>query len=94
MIAELSALAVVAGANFFFIGLKSFQQRNVAFDNFGWIMPTSAAMAVVEVYVIATVAHYGFHWAMVGALALGGGTGSMAATYLHGKHIKKGTVAA
>lgn len=75
--------ALVFAANWLFIGLKSFQQRNVAFDNYGWIVPTSMFMAIAEVYIIAKVAQQGFTVGLVVTLGLAGGTGSLAATVLH-----------
>lgn len=79
------ALAFVA--SFFFIALKSFQQLNVVRRAYRWIMPTSFLMAACEVYVIANVAKYGFG-PLVFWVGLGGGLGSLAATYLHFSKVK------
>jgi hypothetical protein len=80
---------LVFAANFAFILLKALQQRNVAFDNYVWIVPTSFAMAVVEVYVVAQVAVRGWSIPVVIALGLAGGTGALSAVYLHKRFIKK-----
>jgi hypothetical protein len=71
-------------ASFAFIGLKSWQQLNVVHRKYFWIMPTSWAMAALEVYVIATVARTGWGW-MVFWVGAGSGLGSLFATWLHTK---------
>lgn len=76
-------------ASFVFIWLRAFQQRNVAFDNYGWIMPTSLLMAVTEVYVIANVASMGYSLGLVLAMGLGGGLGATSAALVHKKWIKR-----
>lgn len=82
--------ATIFAANWMFIGLKSFQQRNVAFDNLRLIVPTSFAMAIAEVYVIAQVAQEGFTVPLVLTLGLAGGTGSLFATIIHKRHVLNG----
>lgn len=74
-------------ASYVFIALKSWQQLNVVKRAYWWILPTSMAMAVCEVYVIATVAQDGFGW-LVFWVGLGGGLGSICATFLHFRWIK------
>jgi hypothetical protein len=49
-----SALAFTS--SFLFFALKSWQQFNVVHKKYWWILPTSMAMALCEVYVVATVA--------------------------------------
>lgn len=83
MIQELTAGA----ASFVFVFLKAFQQRNVAFDNYGWVMPISLLMAAAEVYVIATVAVGGWHLFLVGAIGAGAGAGCLCAMYLHKRYV-------
>ena len=70
--------------------LKAFQQRNVAFDNYGAVMPTSFAMAFVELYVIGSVVKTGWQLGIVSAVGLGGGLGCIAAMYLHHHIFRKG----
>lgn len=74
-------------ANFMFILLKALQQRNVAFDNYGWVVPTSFAMASVECYVIVQVAKAGYSLPVVAALGLAGGTGALAAMLFHKRFV-------
>jgi hypothetical protein len=74
-------------ASFFFIALKSWQQLNVVRRAYWWILPTSMAMAACEVYVIANAARYGFGW-LVFWVGLGGGLGSLCATYVHWRFVK------
>jgi hypothetical protein len=74
-------------ANFAFIFLKAFQQRNVVHDNYGWVVMTSNAMALFEVYVVAMVAKEGFTAWLVFALGMGGGTGCLAAMLLHKRFV-------
>lgn len=71
-----------------YIGLKSAQQLNVVHKAYWWIIPTSLAMATCEVYIIATIAKSGLGWLIV-AVGLGGGIGSILATYLHGRFVSK-----
>ena len=86
MTAVLAFLAVAA-ANFVFIGLKAFQQRNVIHDNYGLVILTSNAMAFFEVYVVYTIAKHGVDLWLVLALGLGGGTGCLAAMLLHKRFV-------
>ncbi len=76
-------------ASFGFIALRAFQQRNVAFDNYLWILPTSMLMAAAEVYVVANVAQRGYHLPLVATIGLGSGAGCLAAMFLHKRFVKK-----
>lgn len=75
----------VFGAQYVFIGLRALQQRNVAYDNYAAVLPTSTAMAAVEVLVISSIATSGWSFSLVSALALGGGLGSLTAMLVHKK---------
>lgn len=75
----------VFGAQYVFIGLRALQQRNVAFDNYVAVIPTSIAMATVEVLVISAIARTGWSFDLISALALGGGVGSLTAMWIHKK---------
>jgi hypothetical protein len=84
-------------ANFAFIFLKAFQQRNVAWLNYLFVLPLSIMMAAAEFYVIFRIAQIGWEWWAVVAGGLGAGFGAMTAMWLHerltnsnGKH-KNGT---
>ena len=95
---DASAVAVTAvtlfGANFVFVFLKAFQQRNVAWLNFGFVLPASLGMAATEFYVISKIAQLGWTWWAVVAGGIGAGLGAISAMYLHeritnsnGKHL-------
>lgn len=81
--------SIVFAANVLFIGLKAFQQRNVAFDSYLAIMPTSFGLALTEVYVIARIAEVGFEAWLICALGLGGGAGCLVAMLLHKRFFKR-----
>ena len=83
-------------ASFVFVFLKAFQQRNVAFDNYRWVLPTSMGMAATEVYVISVIATQGYAVLAVLGMGLGAGAGALVAMYTHGKYVggKNGKVKA
>lgn len=81
----------VAGANFLFIFLKAFQQRNVAFDNYKMVVPTSFGLALTEVYVIAKVAVLGFTLPLALTIGAAAGTGALSAMLLHKRYHMKPT---
>lgn len=75
--------------SFAYIGLKSMQQLHVVHKQYWWIPPTSLLMALCEVYIVRTTAHTTeFGW-LVLCIGLGGGLGSVCATYLHDRVMKK-----
>ena len=85
---------IIAGvAYFIFVFFKAFQQRNVAFMHYRWIMPISYMMATTEVFIISLVAHKAVQgitpellWFAL-TIGTGGGLGAVAAMYLHKKHV-------
>lgn len=79
--------AFLASAIFLFI--KSFQYRNVAFDRYGAIIPTSILMAFAEYYVIIRVVQEGLDPLLIGLVGLGAGLGSISATWFHKKFYDK-----
>lgn len=88
----MSGLLVAMAGTMLFVGFKSFQQRNVAFDHYWLIPPTSMCMALTEYFVIGYMAvealNQGFSLAYFGkaaCLGLAAGAGSLLATLLHGK---------
>lgn len=85
---------IVGVAQFFFVFLKAFQQRNVAWASFPWIPPTSYAIAGFEVMVIWNIAQSGLgwnqYWILVFAMGTGGLSGALLATYLHKRFISNG----
>jgi hypothetical protein len=78
-------------SSYIFIGLKSLQQLHVVKKQYAWIVPTSMAMAFVEVYVVATTAKNGWEWLLVFLIGLGSGLGSLSATYFHSRIFKEPT---
>jgi len=77
---------ILAGtANFCFIGLKAFQQRNVVHNDRLLVLLTSNLLAVAEVYVVFTIASVGMYWPLVVTVGISGGLGCLAAMWLHDK---------
>lgn len=77
-------------ASFAFIFLRAFQQRNVAFDNYAWIIPVSWAMAATEFLVVTMIAKQdSYNVLLVIMLGSGAGTGSLSAMLLHKRYVKK-----
>lgn len=79
-------------ANFIYIALKAFQQKNVMHDQYKLMVPTSCSMAICEYFITGTIALIaisgnGFVHTAVNVLSigLGGGLGSVLATYYHHK---------
>ena len=85
----MTTYAVLGIFYFFYVFARAFQQRNVAFGNYAWVMPFSFAMATIDVFVVATVARTGFAWGIVLAMAVGGGAGAMAAMNIHERWFRK-----
>lgn len=68
--------------SFAFIFLKAWQQLNVIHHQIWWIIPTSFALAVCEVFLIVQAAEYGVSW-IVFPLGLGAGIGCLSSMMLH-----------
>lgn len=85
----MSLLLALFGANFAFIFLKAFQQRNVAFNNYIAVFPTSMLMAAMEVFTVAQVAENGWTVEVVLAVGTAAGTGALAAMLVHNKLFKR-----
>ena len=87
---------VVGVVYFFSVFAKAFQQRNVAFINYGLLIPMSYVLAVADVTVFSMVA-----WKatsvdnlmgmglMAFCFGTGGAMGSVCATYLHHEFFTK-----
>lgn len=71
-------------SSFFYIGLKSWQQGNIAERKYWWILPTSLCMALLEIYTVSLMSKQGLG-ILVLVIGTGGGLGSICATYLHHK---------
>lgn len=82
-------IATTFAASFVFIFLKAWQQRNVAFDHYLWIVPTSLAMAIAEVYVIANIAVKGYSLWLVLSVGLGSGLGALISAWCHKRFLSK-----
>ena len=75
-------------AVFCYVFVRAFQQRNVAFAHYWWIVPTSYCMATLDVFIIVFVAKSGWHIPVVLANGTGGACGALCAVYLHKRFIK------
>lgn len=82
-------LLTMFAAMFAYVMLRALQQRNVAFDNYAWVIPTSYCMAVVDVFIIAFVAHQGWTVPIVLANGSGGALGALSAMWFHKRFIKR-----
>jgi len=89
---------LVAGLAYFaFVFFKAFQQRNVAFMHYKWVLPISYCMAVTEVIVISVIAMTAVDadtvWEMIPtiiAVGTGGGCGAVVSMWVHKKIVKTG----
>ncbi len=76
-------------AMFAFVFLKAWQQRNVAFDHYWPILPTSLLMALTEVYVISIIVRVGYDIPTVLAIGTGAGIGALLAMVLHKRVFRR-----
>lgn len=80
-------------ANFSFIGLKAFQQRNVVHDNRAAVFITSNLLAATEVLVVWKIAKSSTAFIdyalLVVTLGTSGGLGCLLAMHLHNRWLKK-----
>lgn len=85
--------ATLAVANFLYIFLKSFQQRNVSGLHYGWAILTNWFLVATELFVmgsiaLAAVAGGWLPLVYTGvAMAIGGTIGCTLSMYLHSKYI-------
>ena len=87
---------LLAGVAYFvFVFFKAFQQRNVAFMHYKWILPISYMMACTEVFVISFVAYeatQGLSWQLLWfalTIGTGGGLGAVISMWIHHKYVGK-----
>ena len=73
---------ILFGANLLFIGLKAVQQRNVQYLKYLPTFITSQGLAIVEIFVIYTVADKGVGWDTILPIGIGGGLGACLAMYI------------
>lgn len=71
-----------------YVMLRALQQRNVAFDNYGWILPVSMFMACADIFIVVFIAHSGWVWQLVLANGIGGCLGCLSAMWFHRRFIK------
>ena len=76
-------------ASYLFIMLKALQQLHVQHAEYWKLLPTSLAMTLCEVFVVANVAKQGFGW-LVLPIGVGSGLGAMTAVWLH-KRMRRTT---
>jgi len=87
----------LAGVLYFvFVFFKAFQQRNVAFLHYRWVLPISYLMACTEVLIIALIAveaskglSLDLLWFAL-TVGTGGGLGAVVSMWVHDKYIDKG----
>ena len=81
-------------AYFVFVFFKAFQQKNVAFNHYKWILPISYAMSMTEVLVISLIAveaSQGWSWGLIMfgvTIGTGGGLGALASMWIHNRYVK------
>ena len=89
------SFAMLGVANFLYIFLKAWQQRNVAYLHYGWALATNWFLVVTEVCVMGSIALAVVEGGprdllfTVLALGIGGGSGCLSSMYLHSKYIKE-----
>lgn len=76
-------------AQFSYVMLRAFQQRNVAFDNFWWIVPTSYGMAAIDIFIVASVAKQGWSLPLVFWVGTAGASGAMSAMLFHKRFVMR-----
>jgi hypothetical protein len=76
-------------ATYLYVMARAFQQRNVAFDNYAWIPAASTAMAILDVFIVSTVAREGWHIALVASCAAAGTLGCWSAMAFHKRFVKR-----
>jgi hypothetical protein len=83
-------------ANFCYIFLKAFQQKNIQHDNYARILPVSIGMAACEFYIMGTIAVVAVNGAgplgtiiNIMFIGVGAGIGAMCAMYQHNKMRNK-----
>ena len=76
-------------ASFLFIFFKAFQQRNVAFDHYIAVIPTSLLMSITEVYVIINMVDKGYTISTIASVGFGAGIGAVFAMYVHNRMFKR-----
>ena len=83
-------------AYFVFVFFKAFQQRNIAFNHYAWVVPISYLMSATEIVVISVVSISAVQaetWQdmipIAAGIGTGGGLGALASMWLHNKIFRK-----
>lgn len=76
-------------AIFSYVTVRAFQQRNVAFDNYRWIVPTCYAMQAIDIYVVVAVSKNGWTWPLVVTNGTAAVCGCFVAMWFHKRFVKK-----
>ena len=84
----MTRLFAMFAAVFCYVFVRAFQQRNVAFAHYWWMVPTSYLMAMLDVFIIVFVAQSGWHIPIVLANGTGGALGALCAVFLHKRFVK------
>jgi hypothetical protein len=79
----------VSATMFLYVILRALQQRNVAYDNYGWVIPTSYAMACADVFLITTVSKANWSIGLVFGYGTAGAAGALFAMWFHKRFIKR-----
>jgi hypothetical protein len=74
-------------AAFLYVVLRVLQQRNVVFNNYWWIPPTSYMMAAGDVFLITSFAKAGWSPALIFWYGTAGACGCFFAMWFHKRFI-------
>jgi hypothetical protein len=80
---------MVGFASFVGVFFKVLQGRNFNYNNYFWVMPTSIALAAVDLYIVNNIVTHGYSLALIITVGIGSGLGGMAAMYIHEQVIKR-----
>lgn len=81
------SILLISASMFVYVILRALQQRNVAFDNYLWVIPTSYAMAIVDVFLISSVAKASWSIPLVFGYGTAGALGALSAMWFHKRFI-------
>lgn len=76
-------------ASLLYVGLRSFQQRNVTNDNYAWVVPTSICMAAVDASLMISIVKNGWSIPLVLSVGIGGGLGCIVAMLFHKHYVMR-----
>ncbi len=76
-------------AMFGYVFTKAWQQRNVAFDHYWPVIPTSWVMFAMEAYIVVAIANRGWDILFVGVVGTSAGLGALLAMVLHKRLFRR-----